>query len=228
MKIKDWNLYEIIWLLIFSIVAIILTVLWKDTFFGFTVFITGVLCVVLAAKGNIWTYIFGMYNTFAYAYLAYANGLFGEMGLNLFFFVPMNIIGFILWKKRMNGNKVEMRGLKSKGMIITVLICVFGIVGLGFLLSLISGQNSPYIDATTNVLSITATFLMVWRYKEQWILYIVLNVFTILMWSLRTINGSPDGVMMIVMWSAYLINAIYGYFTWSRGVKKILKEGIAL
>jgi nicotinamide mononucleotide transporter len=62
------------------------------------------------------------------------------------------------------------------------------------------------------------TFLMVWRYKEQWLVYIILNLFTILMWSIRAVNGSPDGAMMIVMWSAYLVNAVYGYYNWSKGV----------
>lgn len=221
MRIKGWNLYEIIWLLLFSAIAIILTLIWKDTLFGLSVFITGVLCVVLAAKGNIWTYIFGMYNTFGYAYLAYNNGLFGEMGLNLFFFVPMNIIGFKIWRKRLTGNIVEMRGLNIKEKIITTIICLISTIGLGFVLSRISGQNSPYIDATTNVLSIIATILMVWRYKEQWILYILLNIFTIIMWSIRTIAGSSDGVMMIVMWSAYLINAVYGYYNWNKGSKQV-------
>jgi nicotinamide mononucleotide transporter len=215
---KNWNLYEIIWLVVFSVVAIVITVIAKDTWFGFSVFITGVLCVILAAKGDIWTYLFGTYNTFAYAYLAYTNGLLGEMGLNLFFFAPMNIIGFIMWKKRMNGDTVEMRGMKIKGLILTTVSCILGSLVIGFGLSLIPTQNTPYIDATTNVLSIVATFLMVWRYKEQWLVYIALNLFTILMWIIRVLNGSSDGAMMIVMWSAYLVNSVYGYYNWSKGI----------
>jgi nicotinamide mononucleotide transporter len=215
---KNWNLYEIIWLVVFSVVAIVITVIAKDTWFGFSVFITGVLCVILAAKGDIWTYLFGTYNTFAYAYLAYTNGLLGEMGLNLFFFAPMNIIGFIMWKKRMNGDTVEMRGMKIKGLILTTVSCILGSLVIGFGLSLIPTQNTPYIDATTNVLSIVATFLMVWRYKEQWLVYIALNLFTVLMWIIRVLNGSSDGAMMIVMWSAYLVNSVYGYYNWSKGI----------
>lgn len=217
MKIKNWNLYEIIWIVIFSMVAIVLTIIWKDTLFGFSVFMTGVLCVILAAKGNIWTYLFGMYNTFGYAYLAFNNGLFGEMGLNLLFFAPMNIVGFIMWRNRMSGSIVQMRGLRGKDKILTAIICVLGSIALGIGLSLIKGQNTPYIDAITDILSIVATFLMVWRYKEQWLLYIILNIFTIVMWSIRTVNGSPDGAMMIVMWSAYLVNAVYGYYNWNKG-----------
>lgn len=85
--IGGWNVFELVWFVLFTSIAI-----------GFTVFITGVLCVVLAAKGNLMSYVFGMYNTVGYAYLAYINGLFEEVMLNLLFFVPMNIVGFYMWK----------------------------------------------------------------------------------------------------------------------------------
>ena len=216
---KNWRPYEIVWLTLFSVIAIVFTIVWQDSIFGFTVFLTGVLCVVLAAKGNIWTYVFGTYNTLGYAYIAYTNALFGEMGLNLLFFLPMNVVGFFIWRRHSHEGQVEMRKLTMPWFVMVVVICIASTLAMGFGLSLIPGQNTPYIDATTNVLSIMATILMVRRYREQWLLYIALNMFTIAMWTLRTINGSPDGVMMIVMWSAYLINAVYGFIVWSRGAK---------
>lgn len=219
----DWNLYEIAWLCLFSGIAIALTIIMKDTLFGFTVFITGVLCVVLAAKGELMTYVFGMYNTFGYAYLAYVNGLFGEVMLNLLFFVPMNVIGFVMWKNHRHGGKLAMRQMDLRGLILVAAICVLGTLSLGFGLSFIPSQNSAYIDALTTVLSVVATFLMVRRFKEQWLVYIVLNIFTVLLWVIRTLDGSPDGVMMIVMWSAYLVNAVYGYYTWNKGAKEVLQ-----
>ncbi len=212
---KNWNLYEIIWLSVFSIAAFILALVQKDTFLGLSTFITGIFCVLLAAKGNIMTYMFGMYNTFAYAYISYANGLYGEMGLNLLFFIPMNVVGFLFWKKRLQNNIVEMRRLKIKEVVYLILICFLSIAVLGWMLSLIKKQNTPYIDATTNILSIAATFLMIWRYREQWMLYIILNAFTIIMWIIRTMQGSSDGIMMIIMWIAFLTNSIYGYYLWS-------------
>lgn len=215
-----WNLYEIAWLGLFSGIAVALTVMMKDTLFGFTVFITGVLCVVLAAKGNLMTYVFGMYNTFGYAYLAYVNGLFGELLLNLLFFVPMNAIGFFMWRKHRHDGKLAMRQMDWRGLLLVAAVSALGSLSLGFGLSFIPGQNSPYIDALTTVLSIVATFLMVRRFKEQWLVYIVLNIFTVLLWVIRMMDGSPDGALMIVMWSAYLINAIYGYYTWNKGAKE--------
>ncbi|MGZ7442844.1 nicotinamide riboside transporter PnuC [Paenibacillus sp. TH7-28] len=217
-----WSLFEITWLVLFTGIAIALTLLMKDSLFGFTVFITGVLCVVFAAKGNLMTYGFGMYNTFGYAYLAYVNGLFGEVMLNLLFFVPMNVIGFLMWRNHRHGGKLTMRQMDVRGLLLVAGACVLGSVLLGFGLSYIPGQNSPYIDAITTVLSVVATMLMVKRFKEQWLVYIVLNMFTVLLWAIRTLEGSQDGVLMIVMWSAYLINAIYGYYNWNKGAKESL------
>lgn len=215
---KHWTTYEILWFLSFTVIAIFLCILWKNSLFDFSVFLSGVFCVLLAAKGNIWNYAFGLYNSFVYAYLSYQNGLYGEMGLNLFFYVPTGILGYFLWKPQLEGAYVKMRALTLNQTLLVLLICVACVGGMGFGLAQLKGQNTPYIDATTNVLSIIATILMMYRYREQWLLYILLNIFTVLMWSIRTTNGSPEGPLMIVMWSAYLINAIYGYWNWNRGV----------
>ncbi len=217
---RSWNLYEIVWLTVFCGAALILTLIMEDSLFGLSTFITGIFCVLLAAKGNILTYVFGMYNTFGYAYISYINGLYGEMGLNILFFVPMNIIGFVFWRKRLQQNVVEMRRLNTRVFSYLIFICILSVWVLGWALSLIKTQNTPYIDATTNILSIAATLLMIWRYREQWILYIILNVFTIIMWVIRTMQGSSDGIMMIVMWIAFLTNAVYGYYVWSKRTRQ--------
>lgn len=215
-----WSVYEILWFCTFCGIAAIVTVLSGEGPFGFTVFLSGVLCVILVAKGNILNYAVGMYNTFGYALLAFQNGLYGEMGLNLFFYVPMNIVGFLMWRKHTDSNNVViMRRMAPTSTALTAVVCIAGILAMGFGLSLIPEQNTPYIDATTNMLSIIATILMIRRFREQWFAYIVLNIFTVLMWFLRTMDGSPDGVMMIVLWSAYLVNAVYGLIIWTRGAK---------
>jgi nicotinamide mononucleotide transporter len=219
--IGHWNTFEIIWLVLFSAVAIYITIVTKDNLFGFTVFFCGVLCVVLAAKGNIMNYIIGTYNTLGYAWIAWHNGLFGEVAENLLFYLPMNIIGFFMWRNYMDNGTVSMRKLSAKWILFLSTISVIGTLGVGYALSLLTAQNTPYIDAATNVLSVVATILMIRRYREQWAAYIILNVFSVIMWVFRTVNGSPDGPLMIVMWSAYLVNAFYGFYNWSKGAKKV-------
>lgn len=214
-----WSPFEIIWLAAFSGVAILLSVLWQDRFFDFSVFFTGVLCVVLAAKGSIWNYIFGIYNSIGYAWLSYHNGLYGEVLLNLLFFVPTGIIGWIMWSRKTHQGVVEMRRMKRRGIAGTLALCVVCTVGCGLWLSTLKGQNTPYFDAFNVVASILATLAMMWRYREQWILYIGINLAETAMWAIRLANGSADAPTMVVMWAAFLVNSLYGYYTWNKGAK---------
>jgi nicotinamide mononucleotide transporter len=101
----------------------------------------------------------------------------------------------------------------------TAAVCIVCTVGLGLVLRLNPNQNTPFIDATTNVVSVVATFLMMWRYKEQWLLYILLNVITIIMWLLRVRAGGESGDLMVLMWSLFLLNAVFGYWRWHKGAK---------
>lgn len=218
-NIRNWSFFELAWIVVFVSAGTVVTVFSKDSLLNYVILLTGILCVVLAAKGNIWNYAFGLVNSLGYAYVSYTNGLYGDMGLNILFFVPTNIIGFVMWQKHLSKDSVEMRGLKRLHQLFILLICIVAIAVLGFALSHIKTQNTPYIDATSTILSIVATFLMMWRYKEQWLLYIVLNIVTIVMWAIRLANGSTDGTIMIVMWTAFSVNAVYGYMNWKKGAE---------
>lgn len=213
---KHWKPFEIIWLVVFLAIGSWISLNTNDSLFNYLVLITGIGCVVLAAKGHIMTYAFGLVNSILYAYTAYGNQLYGEVGLNLLFYVPTNLIGFMLWKKHLTDSVVIMKKMTITHSLWIYASCIALIGLLGFLLSLIPSQNTPYIDAATNIIGITATLLMMYRYREQWILYISLNVLTIMMWFIRMVNGSQDGAIMIVMWGAFLVNAVYGYYNWSK------------
>ncbi|CAD5299382.1 MULTISPECIES: nicotinamide riboside transporter PnuC [unclassified Imperialibacter] len=217
---SKWSPFEILFLSVFLIAAAYINFQADNGVFNFSVAASGILCVVLTAKGKVSAYFFGLYNTVSYAYLAHINGLYGELGLNLIFFTPMNFIGFFLWQKNLENGLVKMRKLTAMSGLLLTLSTIICTVILGYLLSLIESQNTPFIDASTNILSIAATILMTLRYKEQWLLYIVLNILTIIMWYQRHRSGSQEGEIMILMWVGYLINSFYGYINWSRYASK--------
>ena len=209
--LKGWRPFEIIWLLSFSLFGIIIAIVNKDNWLNFLVLLSGILCVILVAKGSIWNYIVGTINTISYGYVAYNNGLFGELGLYVLFFLPINIIAYFMWKKHIKDNIVEMKTLTTKSILIVFLITIVLSAVLGYFLSTLRAQNNPYLDGMLTVISITATILMIFRFKEQWLLYIILNIITLVIWVIRTLDSSENGIIMIAMWSAFLINAVYGY-----------------
>lgn len=130
-------------------------------------------------------------------------------------------MGYAMWQRHTTWRKtVVMRQLNWPRRAFIAAVCIVFTVGLGLVLGLNPNQNTPFIDATTNVLSVVATFLMMWRYKEQWLSYIMLNVITIIMWIIRVRAGGESGDMMVLMRSLFLLNALFGYCRWHMGAKR--------
>lgn len=210
-----------LWLAFLVVAGGALSAALATTIFDMTVSLSGIVCVGLIAIGRREGYLIGLYNSLAYAILAYGNGLYGEVYLNLLFFVPTGVIGYIMWLRHTTREKtVAMRQLGWRQRLIIAGACIACTLGLGLVLGLNSNQNTPFVDATTNVLSVVATFLMMWRYKEQWLLYILLNVVTIGMWILRVTAGGEAGDLMVLMWSIFLLNSLFGCWRWHTGAKR--------
>ncbi|WP_081312143.1 nicotinamide riboside transporter PnuC [Brochothrix thermosphacta] len=186
--------------------------------------ISGVLCVTFVAKGKISNYFFGVIQVSLYLIISLQFVLYGEVLLNSFYFI-MQIVGIIVWRKKMNvavsetsANTtetavVEARSLSKKQTIFTVTVVVIFWYLFGLMLDYF-GSNQPYLDSITTAISVVAQILMTLRYKEQWLLWIVVNILSIILW---IIAGNPS---MVAMWVAFLFNSSYGYYNWRKLAKQ--------
>ena len=86
-------------------------------------------------------------------------------------------------------------------------LVAIAMIGYRFVLEGLGGAMTMLGGAST-VLSVFGTLLMALRYSEQWFFWIVVDVITVVLWCFA---GDP---VMIAMWGAYLVNAVYGYLTW--------------
>jgi len=207
------------WLLILGIVllSIIYSILQREFDIPGTVAaVTGVVCVVLAARGNILNYLFGTINVSLFAWISFKAGLYGEAGLNGLYFLPMQFVGWYNWIRRRDGEEsvtVVGRRLKSSERIMLLLFSTVATAITAWVLD-IFGDPQPVKDAATTVLSIVAMFLMVRRYMEQWALWVVVNIISVAIWIVATIDGEAHAALMIFMWAFYLINSVNGWITW--------------
>ena len=210
---SDWTLFEISWLIISTLTMLTLSIVWGDSPMALISGVTGIISVVLCAKGKISTYAFRCVNVGLYAIIAYQNRLFGEVMLNGFYYLPMNIVGFYMWRKQKDDEgTVIARRLTAKQIILLIIGLLIAITAYWRVLVALGG-NLQLIDSITTILSIVAFLLQIGRFMEQWILWMIINVFSITMWSL--LLGTPEGsVTMIIMFSAYLINGVYGFRNW--------------
>lgn len=226
--LKNWTRFEIGWLFTFTLINIYLFFAWSDSLLGLISSISGMLCVVLVAKGKIANYYFGIVQSLTYAYIAYGYGLYGEVMLNALFYFPVQFIGIYMWKKNktthgVKGEDVNISSLTKKGWIYTVLLIVILTIGYGFFLKYLGG-NLVWTDSATNVLSIAAQILMLKRYTEQWLLWISVNVLSIFLWLGALISQGGNDFSMLVMWTAFLVNSIYGYVNWRKLSIKQVQE----
>ncbi|MCK5028229.1 MAG: nicotinamide mononucleotide transporter [Bacteroidales bacterium] len=217
----DWDLYEKIWLFVFTCIIIVLSIYWKDSYVGILASLTGIWCVVLIAKGKIANYYFGIVNVVAYAYVAFGCQYYGEVMLNMIYFLPMQFVGIYLWRKRRVSNMkddVKVIYMSNKQRIIWFFITIVGTILYGFFLKYLGG-NLPFIDSSSTVMSVIAMILMVFVFVEQWVLWILVDIVSIIMWFTVMINGGND-VAVLVMWIAFLVNAVYGLYNWIQLAKK--------
>ena len=219
-KVKEffngWCKFELTWLVLSTVIMIVLSIIWGDSTLALISGITGILGVVLAAKGKVSTYVFATINVAIYAYLTFNNHLYGEFMLNAFYYIPMNFVGFYLWSRHKDeeSREVEGKSLTPKQIVILLVAVAIVVVIYWQILSHIGGQLA-LIDAMSTVFSVVALIMQVARYAEQWLLWIIVNVVLVFMWVLL-IGKDPSAITMVVMWVAYLFNSAYGYYNWKK------------
>ncbi|NBH75188.1 nicotinamide riboside transporter PnuC [Rodentibacter pneumotropicus] len=210
--LSGWKPFEVIWLVVFIIAQIWAYVQQDDnTLLEMISGISGILCVVLVSKGKISNYFFGLIFAYTYFYVAWGQNFLGEMNTVLYVYLPAQFIGYFMWKNNMQndngGESVVAKALTPKGWIALALF-----IGIGTFLFVqvlqTAGGSSTDLDGLTTIIVVAAQLLMILRYREQWLLWIVLNILSIILWA--------ETQAMYLMYSAYLLNSLYGYYNWTK------------
>lgn len=195
------------------LLQILVYIVAPDSWYGVVAGIAGCISVVLTAKGRWMMYPIGFIQNFTYTVLAFQNMFYGEVIEQVFYIVTM-IWGMFAWARNMHTNEdgtqdVNTRKFGLAEWLFTIVGVVIGTWLFGRVL-VAMGAAQPYTDAATNVMALFAQILMVKRYREQWVLWLLIDVFCIKMW---WVAGNWSMVAMYVAWTA---NCIYGWINWTK------------
>jgi nicotinamide mononucleotide transporter len=201
--------------------------------------ITGIICVVLAAKGKINTFFWGIVNCITYGYIAYKGGVYGDAIINIFYFLPLQFLGLTIWKKKMKNDGMVSSSL-IKYPIRTIIGALVTWVAFSkllentdhFLSSAMKKSSTFYgampkgwgvfMDSFTEIGQFFGQWLLTIAKAEQWIFWILVNVVSIIMWGF-IIKADPTSlayaVPTMIMWIGYLVNSIYGLILWVKRAK---------
>lgn len=192
--------------------------------------IMGILSTVSSANGLIITFFFGLLDVSIYGAMCFMNwesggsGL-GNAALHFLYFVPMQFVGFAQWRRRKSGSdshSVQPRRLSGKGWILYGAIFLAGLVISYFLIDRFDKSDAEGFFKTAVILdvlplmcNILGQLLMSLAYMEQWIFWIGVNIFSILMWSFSPGDASGGyAAIYIVKYSFYLLNSFNGLRIW--------------
>ncbi len=215
-----WKPFDLAWLAAATAVILGLSVYWKDSWMSLTAALTGVWCVILTGKGKRSSFIFGAVNVVFYAIVSFQAKFYGEVMLNALYYFPMNFVGWFAWKKHVNGENGEVvkERLPLKKSAVVYAVTAAAIFVYGAVLKSMGG-SLPYFDSMSTVVSVAAQILSVRRLAEQWVLWIVVDVVTVIMWAVNFARGG-ETVAALAMWSVYLVNAFIMFYRWYKEAKK--------
>ena len=206
-----WKPFEAAWLLIFIAAQIGIYIYNPDSILGMVSGISGIICNVFVSKGKISNYFFGLIFAYTYFYISLGANFLGEMNTTLYVYIPAQFIGYFLWKanmqKEQNSDAVIAKALTVNGWIGLIAFLVIGTLLFVEILNYYGGSSTG-LDGLSTIIVVAAQALMVLRYREQWLLWILLNIISIALWA--------ENTSMYVMYSAYLLNSLYGYYNWSK------------
>lgn len=179
-------------------------------------FITGVLFLIYEVRQKNMMWIICIVASSVCAVVFYREALYASMCLNIYY-VGTAVWGIFAWMRdarRLKDegsekDKIHLRPLSLKAVIISLVAFVVLSVGLMFLLKEI-GDESSVLDAMVFVLSIIATIWLVKTYLQQWLVWIVADILSTLM------CFSQEMYWMALLYTFYSISAIYGFWHWKR------------
>lgn len=203
------------------IISVISGIASNDLIIGGSTLFTGLLCAYFASEGKRINYILSLINYFLMGYVAFQNHLYGIFFFYIFVFSPLQISGFITWKKNLDeNNNVKVRQFTLKNSIIITISCILGSFLLGSLLSIIPNQQLAFLDASSNCINLCGVILMIFRFKECWWVWLSNNIIDLAIWTITVINNGTNSIMMFLVSIGFLLINISGIIKWHFDSKK--------
>ena len=182
----------------------------RDGLLSFICGLSGAINVVLCSQKKLSFYFFAYIQMFTYIIIIYQNKLWGELGENIFYVITTTIALF-LWIKNYNKEEKEVNVKKFSPVnwLITILTFVINTILL-YVILLRTNDPRPFLDAISTVPAFIAQILLMLRYREQWIMWLVVDVATLILWI------SIGHIFMVDQYIFWIMNCIYGYIKWSK------------
>jgi len=190
--------------------------LMQQTPMEWTILVTALIYVVLAARESVWCWFFGIISCSLWAFASYEGKLYADAFLQLFY-VAISFWGIYQWKfskEKEIDNDLEINELSWQTHLKIIVGGILISLPFGYFLAEYTTAAATYLDSLTSVFGIITTFMVARKILSNWLYWIVIDAVYIYLYTSR--NLDTLAFIMVI----YTVIAIYGYFNWKKELKK--------
>ena len=169
-------------------------------------------------KRGMW--IVGLLIAAVYAVVYFQQAVYASMGFQLYY-IAMSIYGFVQWKRDnsltsgVSIKEIVYRKLPLKVFVGSIVIYLAATLFLVMVLGKTTDDPMPWVDSSITVLSAIATYWLSKSYKEQWLMWLVVNALTVAM------AVKLDMYPTAVLYTVNALASVYGFVHWIRKGNRI-------
>lgn len=176
-------------------------------------FALGIANVGLLVGRSIWNYPFGMAMVALYCVIFWQARLYGEAGLQVFFFVVQGW-GWWLWARA--GGLAQMVSVSWMGWrarAVSLVLVAGSSLAIGWAMATFTDAALPYADATIAGASVVAQVLLAMRRVENWALWIAIDVLSVGVYISRELYLTAG------LYVVFLVLASAGLIAWAKAAR---------
>ena len=178
----------------------------------------GFIYLYLEIKQKQGMWLVGFLMAAVYAVVYWQQEVYASMSFQIYY-VLVSVYGFLQWGKdklktgvadETASPQIFYRRISLKVLMMSILIYAAAVLFMVLVLGRYTDDPMPFADSSITVVSAIATFWLSKSYREQWLAWLVVNSFTVVMCA--RIGLYPTAVL-------YFVNAaasVYGYLHWKR------------
>ncbi len=175
-------------------------------------FLTGVVCVWLIVKENVWNWPVGIANNIFYVIVFWRARLFADMSLQ-FIYIALGCLGLYRWLyggKEHEGLHISRISAKT-----ALYLLIFVAATVSFLTIYLQRVHdaAPFLDGCTAVLSICAQYLLTKKILENWLLWIITDALSVGLYLYKSLT------LTAVLYLVFLAMCITGLIQWRRTLR---------
>jgi nicotinamide mononucleotide transporter len=173
----------------------------------------GIANVGLLVRRSVWNFPFGMAMVALYSAIFWQARLYGEAGLQLFFFA-VQAWGWRLWVRA--GGLVQMvrvSWMSWRARAASLAVVAIASLAIGSAMARLTDAALPYADATIAAASVVAQVLLAMRRIENWALWIAIDVLSIGVYLDRALYLTAG------LYVVFLLLASAGLIAWAKAAR---------